>query len=117
MSSPNICIRYASRRICKLVFILQYDSYWPLFTITPFYALRNAEVKRITNQDEYAAGEPFLSTITIKRSFPFPLLYLIIEDELPSQFTNCKQTKMNKVILFSRIETKYFVSICNRHNP
>ncbi|MDD1370122.1 DUF58 domain-containing protein, partial [Bacillus sp. MHSD17] len=41
--------------------------------LLPFYALRNAEVKRITNQDEYVAGEPFLSTITIKRSFPFPL--------------------------------------------
>lgn len=68
--------------------------------LLPFYSLRNAEVNRITNQDEYVAGEPFVSTITIKRSFPFPLLYLIIEDMLPSQFTNCKQTKMNKVILF-----------------
>ncbi|MGG2933171.1 DUF58 domain-containing protein [Bacillus pacificus] len=68
--------------------------------LLPFYALRNAEVIRITNQDEYTAGEPFLSTITIKRRFPFPLLYLIIEDELPLQFTKCKQTKMNKVILF-----------------
>lgn len=68
--------------------------------LLPFYALRDAEVKRITNQNEYAAGEQFLSTITIKRRFPFPLLYLIIEDELPSQFTNCRQTKVNKVILF-----------------
>ncbi|MBE7095127.1 DUF58 domain-containing protein [Bacillus cereus] len=68
--------------------------------LLPFFALRNAEVKRITNQDEYVAGEPFLSTITIKRSFPFPLLYLIIEDKLPLQFTTCKQTKVNKVILF-----------------
>ena len=68
--------------------------------LLPFFALREAEVKRITNQNEYAAGEPFLSTITIKRKFPFPLLYLIIEDELPSQFTSCIQTKVNKVILF-----------------
>ncbi|PFM63257.1 DUF58 domain-containing protein [Bacillus cereus] len=68
--------------------------------LLPFYALRDVEVKRITNQDEYVAGEPFLSTITIKRKFPFPLLYLILEDELPSQFTNCRQTKVNKVILF-----------------
>lgn len=68
--------------------------------LLPFYALRDAEVKRITNQNEYAAGEQFLSTITIKRKFPFPLLYLIIEDELPPQFTSCIQTKVNKVILF-----------------
>lgn len=68
--------------------------------LLPFYALRDAEVKRTTNQNEYVAGEQFLSTITIKRKFPFPLLYLIIEDELPPQFTSCRQTKLNKVILF-----------------
>ncbi|SFI71963.1 MULTISPECIES: DUF58 domain-containing protein [unclassified Bacillus (in: firmicutes)] len=68
--------------------------------LLPFYALRDAEVRRITNQKEYLAGEQFLSTITIKRKFPFPLLYLVVEDELPPQFTNYKQTKANKVILF-----------------
>lgn len=40
--------------------------------LLPFYALRNAEVKRITNQAEYVAGELFLSTITIKEIFLFP---------------------------------------------
>lgn len=68
--------------------------------LLPFYALRDAEVKRITNQNKYAAGEQFVSTITIKRKLPFPLLYLVIEDELPPPFTSCKQAKMNKVILF-----------------
>ena len=65
-----------------------------------FYALRDAEVKRTTNQNGYVVGEQFVSTITIKRKFPFPLLYLVIEDELPPQFISCKQTKMNKVVLF-----------------
>ncbi|EEK89695.1 DUF58 domain-containing protein [Bacillus cereus] len=68
--------------------------------LLPFYALRDAEVKRITNQNGYVVGEQFVSTITIKRKFPFPLLYLVIEDELPPQFISCKQTKMNKVVLF-----------------
>ncbi|MEI4802895.1 DUF58 domain-containing protein [Bacillus sp. FJAT-51639] len=68
--------------------------------LLPFYALRDAEVRRITNQKEYLAGEQFLSTITIKRKLPFPLLYLVVEDELPPQFTNYKQTRANKVILF-----------------
>ncbi|MEH7464412.1 DUF58 domain-containing protein [Bacillus thuringiensis] len=68
--------------------------------LLPFYALRDAEVKRVTNKKEYVAGEPFLSTITIKRKLPFPLLYLVVEDELPPHFTSCKQTKANKVILF-----------------
>ncbi|MDT3496614.1 DUF58 domain-containing protein [Bacillus toyonensis] len=68
--------------------------------LLPFYALRDVEVKRITNKNQYAAGEQFVSTITIKRKFPFPLLYLVIEDELPPPFTSCRQAKMNKVILF-----------------
>ncbi|MFH4385561.1 hypothetical protein WAJ74_22585, partial [Acinetobacter baumannii] len=68
--------------------------------LLPFYALRDAEVKRITNQNGYVVGEQFVSTITIKRKLPFPLLYLVIEDELPPQFISCKQTKMNKVVLF-----------------
>ncbi|PEI92755.1 DUF58 domain-containing protein [Bacillus pseudomycoides] len=68
--------------------------------LLPSSVLLDAEVKRITNQNEYVAGEQFLSTITIKRKFPFPLLYLVVEDELPPQFTSCRQTKTNKVILF-----------------
>ncbi|MED2496272.1 DUF58 domain-containing protein, partial [Bacillus thuringiensis] len=68
--------------------------------LLPFYALWDAEVRRITNQNGYVVGEQFISTITIKRKFPFPLLYLVIEDELPPQFISCKQTKMNKVVLF-----------------
>ncbi|MEJ9132012.1 DUF58 domain-containing protein, partial [Bacillus thuringiensis] len=68
--------------------------------LLPFYAFRDAEVRRITNQNGYVVGEQFISTITIKRKFPFPLLYLVIEDELPPQFISCKQTKMNKVVLF-----------------
>lgn len=43
--------------------------------LLPFYALRDAEVKRITNQDEYVAGEPFLSTITIKENLLFLALF------------------------------------------
>ncbi len=39
----------------------------------PFYALRGAEVKRITNQNDYVAGERFVSTITIKKKISFPL--------------------------------------------
>ncbi|MEC3421551.1 DUF58 domain-containing protein, partial [Bacillus cereus] len=42
--------------------------------LLPFYALWDAEVRRITNQNGYVVGEQFISTITIKRKFPFPLL-------------------------------------------
>ncbi|HDX9590487.1 TPA: DUF58 domain-containing protein [Bacillus pseudomycoides] len=90
--------------------------------LLPFYALRDAEVKRITNQKEYVAGEQFISTITINRKSPFPLLYLVVEDELPPHFTSCKQTKANKVILFpgfkQHISFQYIIATIPRgeHN-
>ncbi|WP_410983341.1 DUF58 domain-containing protein [Bacillus cereus] len=68
--------------------------------LLPFCALWNADVRRITNQKEYTAGQQFLGTITIKRKIPFPLLYLIIEEILPMEFNNRKQSKNAKVILF-----------------
>ncbi|MEI4828232.1 DUF58 domain-containing protein [Bacillus sp. FJAT-53711] len=68
--------------------------------LLPFFALRDAEVRRITNQKEYIAGEQFRSTIIIERKIPFPLLYIIIEDKLPPQFANSKQSSAAKVILF-----------------
>ncbi|PFE05277.1 DUF58 domain-containing protein [Bacillus cereus] len=68
--------------------------------LLPFCALWNTEVRRITNQKEYTAGQQFVGTITIKRKIPFPLLYLIIEEVLPMEFKNRKQTKSAKVILF-----------------
>ncbi|MGG0277362.1 DUF58 domain-containing protein [Bacillus rhizoplanae] len=74
--------------------------------LLPFCALRDAEVKRTTNQKEYIAGEQFRSTIIIERKIPFPLLYLIIEDELPPQFKNYKQAKAAKVILFPGFKRK-----------
>ncbi|MFJ8529996.1 DUF58 domain-containing protein [Bacillus sp. NPDC094106] len=68
--------------------------------LLPFCALWNAEVRRITNQKEYTAGQQFLGTITIKRKIPFPLLYLIVEEVLPMEFKNRKQSKSAKVLLF-----------------
>ena len=100
MPSLNICVRYVSRRVCQLVLFYSIIPIALYSLLLPFYALRDAEVKRITNQNGYVVGEQFVSTITIKRKFPFPLLYLVIEDELPPQFISCKQIKMNKVVLF-----------------
>ena len=99
MPSLNIYVRYVSRRVCQLVL---FYSIIPIALYSLLLLLRftDAEVKRITNQNGYVVGEQFVSTITIKRKLPFPLLYLVIEDELPPQFISCKQTKMNKVVLF-----------------
>ena len=68
MPSVNICVCYASRRICKLVL---FYSMVPigLYSLLLPSTLYGAEVKRITNQNDYVAGERFVSTITIKENF------------------------------------------------
>lgn len=81
--------------------------FWLYSLLLPFFALRDVEVSRITNQKEYMAGETFISTITIKRKLPFPILYLVVEDELPSHFTSCTQTKANKAILFPGLKRTF----------
>ncbi|MGG2015212.1 DUF58 domain-containing protein [Bacillus sp. S10(2024)] len=81
--------------------------FWLYSLLLPFFALRDVEVSRITNQKEYMAGEVFISTITIKRKLPFPILYLVVEDELPPHFTSCTQTKANKTILFPGLKRTF----------
>ena len=73
MPSLNICVRYVSRRVCKLVLFYSTIPIALYSLLLPFYALRDAEVKRTTNQNGYVVGEQFVSTITIKISFS--LLY------------------------------------------
>ncbi|MFT4417213.1 DUF58 domain-containing protein [Fredinandcohnia humi] len=64
------------------------------------YSLKDFEVRRLTNNTEYVAGERFEATITIKRKIPFPLMYVIAEELLPPQLQKCEQSKKSKVILF-----------------
>ena len=40
-----------------------------LYSLLPLLRFTGAEVKRITNQNDYVAGERFVSTITIKENF------------------------------------------------
>ncbi|MEH7381942.1 DUF58 domain-containing protein [Bacillus sp. JJ1533] len=64
------------------------------------YPLKDFILVRHINQTEYMAGEKFEATIVIRRKFPFPLMYLIVEELLPSQFKKYEQAKQSKVILF-----------------
>ncbi|MCH1627482.1 DUF58 domain-containing protein [Fredinandcohnia quinoae] len=64
------------------------------------YPMKDIQITRKTNQSEYMAGESFVATITLKRKIPFPLIYLIIEELLPTQLESSNQPKKSKVILF-----------------
>lgn len=66
-----------------------------------FYPLVRFEVSRTMNQDQFVAGEKLKGTITVTRPFPFiPLIYLIIEEELPSSLKFSTQSKRSKNIVF-----------------
>lgn len=66
-----------------------------------FYPLAKFEVKRTVNQDQFIAGEKLKGTIIIKRNLPFiPLLYLIIEEELPASLKFCSQSERSKNMVF-----------------
>ncbi|MGC4378817.1 DUF58 domain-containing protein [Fictibacillus sp. Mic-4] len=55
-----------------------------LYTILMFfYRLGNVQIVRELNKEKLVAGESLEVTITMKRSSWFPLLYLVIVDELP----------------------------------
>jgi uncharacterized protein (DUF58 family) len=47
-----------------------------------FYPLNEIEVERHLKKVDYTAGETLNVMITIRRKFPFPLFYLVIEDQM-----------------------------------
>lgn len=65
-----------------------------------FFPMKSMQVSRQTNQKEYMAGEKLIGTITINRRFPFPLLYLVVEEDLSPSLLHSKQSKKSKVILY-----------------
>ncbi|MEH7384588.1 DUF58 domain-containing protein [Bacillus sp. JJ1521] len=68
--------------------------------VLSIYPLQDFKLSRHINQTEYMSGEKFEASIVIRRKIPFPLMYLIVEELLPTQLKKYKQSKQSKVILF-----------------
>ncbi len=64
------------------------------------YPLKDFEVSRSINQEKYRAGDRLVGTITLTRTAPVPLAYLLVEEVLPNNLLFCQQTKQAKRILF-----------------
>ncbi|WP_223703413.1 DUF58 domain-containing protein [Sutcliffiella deserti] len=84
-------------------------SWFLFFSFLPFalfsllillYPLTDFKVVRTLNQEKYKAGDRLIGTITLKRTIPFPLPYLLVEEVLPSNLLFSQQTKSAKRILF-----------------
>ncbi len=65
-----------------------------------FYPIRSFRVTRRINQDQFSVGQRLIGTITVKRSFPFPLFYLLVEDELPDKLMGVKRLEEPKKLFF-----------------
>jgi uncharacterized protein (DUF58 family) len=84
-------------------------SWFLFYTFMPFaiyslllaiYPLKDFQIDRTTNQDQFVVGDRLIATVTLERKIPFPLGFLIVEELLPDTLQACKQSKPAKVILF-----------------
>ncbi|WP_078382314.1 DUF58 domain-containing protein [Sutcliffiella halmapala] len=84
-------------------------SWFLFFSFLPFalfsllilmYPLTDFKVERTLNQEQYRAGDRLIGTITLRRTLPFPLSYLLVEEILPSNLLFSQQTKQTKRLLF-----------------
>lgn len=91
-------------------------SWFLFYSFSPFaiycialtlYSLNGLEVTRFLPKTDYNAGEPLKVTVTIKRSSPFPLFYLMITDQLDDSLKYAHQEKKAKALLFPGIKKQF----------
>ncbi|MBD1383131.1 DUF58 domain-containing protein [Metabacillus arenae] len=79
---------------CYGMFQGGFVSWFLFYSFLPFavyslflalYPLQTFTVTRTVNQEQFSVGEKLVAKIEIKRKFPFPLFYLIVEDQLPEK--------------------------------
>ncbi|PMC33923.1 DUF58 domain-containing protein [Bacillus sp. UMB0899] len=70
------------------------------------YPIRSFNVTRRINQDQFSVGQRLIGTITVKRSFPFPLFYLLVEDELSDKLLGVKRLEEPKKLFFPWFKKK-----------
>lgn len=84
-------------------------SWFLFYSFAPFgcyslavmvYPLHRLEVNRKLNKRVYQKGDEFTATITITRKGRFPLLYMIIQDELPLHLENHYGKTTSKIMVF-----------------
>ncbi|MGM0878437.1 MAG: DUF58 domain-containing protein [Bacillota bacterium] len=71
-----------------------------------FYPVRSFRVTRTVNQDQFTVGQRLIGTITIKRKFPFPLFYLLVEDELSEKLQGSEKLEEPKKLFFPWFKRK-----------
>lgn len=78
-------------------------SFAPIFlysTCLFFYPLGDFMFERTFNQEEFQAGSNLDGTIQMKRKLPFPIFYLIVEEEVSVEWKKRGIVKQPKTIVF-----------------
>lgn len=81
------------------------------------YPVRNFRVDRKVNQEQFTVGQNLVATITISRKIPFPLFYLLVEDELSERLRGSHTNEPKKLMFpwFKRkIEFNYVLQHITR---
>ncbi|MBM7694495.1 uncharacterized protein (DUF58 family) [Peribacillus deserti] len=81
-----------------------------LFSLSLFlYPITDFLIERAINRSECRAGDSLEVTLTIKRRFAFPLLYLVIEECLPEKLEK-SGVQMKKELIFPWFKREFVVS-------
>jgi uncharacterized protein (DUF58 family) len=75
--------------------------------ILSFYPLSHFEVKRVLPKTDYSTGEPLKVTVRIKRTSPFPLFYLLIEDQLNDSLKASRQKQKVRALMLPGFKKEF----------
>ncbi|PKG45904.1 DUF58 domain-containing protein [Planococcus sp. MB-3u-09] len=64
-----------------------------------FYPLRNLHAERVVHTPRVRSGHRFSATVTVRRAFPFPLLYTILEEQAQSARLKVRMSDAGRQLL------------------
>ncbi|WP_254178186.1 MULTISPECIES: DUF58 domain-containing protein [unclassified Planococcus (in: firmicutes)] len=64
-----------------------------------FYPLQNLRAERVVHTPRVRNGHRFSATVTVRRTFPFPLLYTVLEEQAHSARLKVRMAEMGRQLL------------------
>jgi uncharacterized protein (DUF58 family) len=72
-----------------------------------FYPMKVLNVTRVLEKTHYQAGEPVKIKINVKRSNPFPLFYLLIEDDIPDSSNQTHHSSYERILFYPGFKKEF----------
>jgi uncharacterized protein (DUF58 family) len=90
---------------CALPIFISFLPFAAYSLSLSFYSINDFSVERVINQSEFRAGDALEVEIGIRRRMPFPLFYLLIEEQLPVKLEKQMHSK-KKILIFPRFKRR-----------